>query len=216
MIDTKLHGRSLATDFPALAYTLGQARFDGLADQALAAADATGSPAGEWLLRMLVSFDIRTEGIPSRLSADVAALEWAIAQVHATPAPTHAPMLRRDVPDDAHSRPGAMLVPIDALRIVPVAFRLDAYLRRIAAGRRPQAPARGDQVVVVYRPAGRVHRIALSSGEGRLLQHLRLGVPVTDAVAAAVANGSAIDVGSARRDIDFWLGEGLFSQVLSP
>ena len=106
-----------------------------------------------------------------------------------------------------------MLIPITSLRLVTVAFRLDAFVRRVRSQRRPPLPPRGDQIVVVYRPHGPVHRLVLTRGEGRLLSLLAVGTPAGKAMATSVDQGWVPDAATADDRLRFWVGEGMFAEV---
>jgi len=167
---------ALRAIFPALAQLLGADDFGALARAACVAADAaaaTGScaavdPSREDLPRVqpgaLVHGLLVRRGacaddrIPSRLAADIAALEWTIHAV-AGRAPTQ-DSDRRASPLELHASDGgeprqsawrdAVLAPLRAFDIVPVAFRLESWVRRVHEGRRTASlPSRGEQHIVV-------------------------------------------------------------------
>jgi len=275
---------ALAAIFPALAQLLGPEGFGALCAAAVARSSdpdaARDIPAGAAIHGLLVRRDTRTDDrIPSRLAADIAALEWAIHCVagratshdldrRATPrdldaagaSPSPAPpscdaSLRGASPRDASTRDpiapdegwrAASLQPVRAFDIVPIAFRLENWVRRAHDGRRaPRLPMRGEQHVVVYaRPAVSAHAagepaathapdadelpdpravelqpvwwFALTPELGALLARLALGVPVGAALREAVQHGWMPDEAAARGQLDAWLREGLFARVLPP
>lgn len=205
--------RALAEDFPALAYILGEPAFAALSAEALAVAARSDRAPGELLQAVVTRRIVRGEpapwSVPSRLVADLAALEWAVSQVNDVPPVDELPLRRDQFPTDDD----VVLVPVAGFRIVAVAFRLDAYLRRIAQGRRPPPPGRADQSIVVYKPYGQACRLVLDRGPGRMLSLLAVGTPVGEAVDLAVQSEWLPDPPSARDAILEWIGEGLFASV---
>ncbi len=231
----------LADGFPALSAVLGDEAFAELAGAAVTAAAEAGRRPGEMMQAVVTRrivrgqvtdplpdpvtgpvadpgtnpADSKTAGatgswnVPSRLVADLAALEWAMVAVDGVPVGTELPLRRDEFPSDD----GTVLVPVAGFRIVSVAFRLDAYVRRIHQGRRPEPPARADQSIVIYRPYGSACRLVLDRGEGRLLSLLAVGTPVGEAVEAAVQHEWMPDAPTARDTILNWVGEGMFAGV---
>lgn len=205
----------LADVFPALAATLGGEAFAELAAAAVAAAGESGRLPGEMMqavvTRRIVSGRDAEDpwGVPSRLVADLAALEWALVAVEATPSDHELPLRRDQFPSDD----ATVLVPVEGFRIVSVAFRLDAYVRRVHEGRKPEPAPRADQSIVIYKPYGRACRLVTGRGEGRLLSLLAVGTPVGEAVDAAVLHEWLPDAPTARDLILEWIGEGLFAGV---
>jgi hypothetical protein len=237
----------LAAAFPALAHLLGRAGFDMLCDAARQRAQRFDLPAGALLHGLLLRHHVASDIAPSRLAADVAALEWSISQMEALvprwvsaprASPADLPGAAADAsaaaaPDDGQAEPrndawkAAVLEPVRAVDIVPVAFRLASWVRR-RHGPQPRhldaLPVRHDQKIVVWvphvpgaqaAPAGaRVWWHALEAGPGRLLERIALGAPLGAAVQAALAHGWIADEAAARALLDRWLREGLFARVL--
>ena len=208
---------ALAEDFPALAHVLGPRRFRRLGAEVLGRARETGRPPGSYVERVVVDHMLRLRSrkagsSSSRLAADVAALEWArLSVAHAPPRDTP-PLCRADLPA-GEALAGAVLEPIDALRLVPVAFALGAYLRRVSDDRRPPLPRRADHTLLVARPRSEPVLETLTRGEGRLLNLLCLGTPVGEALATAQAQGWTPDATSALASLHQWVGSGFFAEV---
>ncbi len=208
--------------FPALAHLLGEECWRRLVEAAAAAARATGAEPGAVVHGLLVKADApRPEQVPGRLVADVAAVERAIEEVTAMAASVAAETrLGADAfaALDGADRERAVLMPSRALRVVPVAFRVAGFVRRLhRGGRRPTLPPREEQHVIVHAlPAlGELPPCAwwngLPPGEGRLLATLSMGTPLGEATAAAVASGDVADGPAAHALVTGWLRDGLFT-----
>ncbi len=224
----------LAAIYPALAHLLGPKPFAALCATASARSAAADVQPGRLIHALLLRREARTDDrIPSRLAADIAALEWSIHRL--ADRPQHAEAERPATPRDLLAATAAGCGPDDGWRvatlqpsrhfdIVPVAFRLDTWVRRVHQGRRmKRMPMRGEQHIVVHAPdrasgdAGApVWWFALPPGPGTLLAHLALGQPIGVAVASAVHRGWMADEAAALEQLDGWLREGLFARVLPP
>lgn len=223
----------LPAQFPALAALLGPAAFARLCAQAgehsaaqgVAPDSASGVPAGAFVHGLLVHGDVPPpDGTPARLAADVAALEWAVAEVRAlAPHAQHEPRLTEPQLDAL--APGALaaaaLRPTRALRLVPCAFRVAGWLRDVHEGKQPLAPRRGEQHVAVYalpallpgEQAPVVWWTSLSHAEGRVLSRAAAGTPLGALRADAVERGWVRDEAMLMGWVRDWVREGLFAGV---
>jgi len=206
---------ALEAQFPVLAHVLGETRFGRLARITTRAASRLEADPGELVQavvsRWAVRQDFRTEKLPSRLVADLAAVEWAVIEVNMFPPPESGSPLRRDqLPEDLDA---AVLVPIPALQLMGVAFRLDAYIRRIREGRNVALPDRGDQTIAVFRPHEKVCTLAMTRDAGRLLSLLIQGAPVGEAMTTAIDRKWCAGVEAAFAFIDEWIGDGMFASA---
>jgi hypothetical protein len=223
----------LQAQFPALASLLGPAAFARLsalagehsAAQGVAPDSASGVPAGAFVHGLLVHGDVPApDGTPARLLADVAALEWAVAEVSAlAPRAQHEPRLT-DAQLEAlapAALAAAALRPTRALRLVPCAFRLAGWLRDVHEGKQPHPPRRGEQHVAVYalpallpgEQAPVVWWTSLSHAEGRVLARAALGTPLGTLRAEAVERGWVRDEAMLMGWLRAWVREGLFAGV---
>ncbi len=211
-LPTRPGQRRLRRVFPALTHVLGEEGFDVLAAEALDEAGGDIRRAGGRIHALIVRGRTLPAGVPARLAADLAALEWATSSVGLhPPAPSVAPdvieaMLAAD--DWRNTR----LTTIPALRLVPVVFRLDTFVRRVERGHRPPHPARRDCWIVVARPGKHTWHLSLPPAAGRLLGSLILDVTLGEAADRALTHGST-DVEQVREHIRDWAWEGLFTQV---
>jgi hypothetical protein len=206
---------ALEADFPVLAHILGEARFDRLARVTERAARRMDARPGELVetvvSRWAVRHDLRAEKLPSRLVADLAALEWAVVEVDTFPTSDSGSPLRRDqLPEDLTV---AVLVPIPALQLIGVAFRLDAYIRRVREGRTVALPLRGDQTIAVFRPNDKVCSLAMTRDAGRLLSLLIQGAPVGEAMDTAIHRKWCTGIEEAVAFLDEWIGDGMFASA---
>jgi hypothetical protein len=211
--------------FPALAHLLGPDCFARLADAAAARAAELGCEPGAVVHHLLLQRDApRPSAVSSRLAADVAALERAIEEV-ARRAPDSA-REQRLRESDLVTLPlvqweRAALVTLRAFRLIPVAYRLESWVRRLHSGasRPPPPPRREEQAVAVYALPGMgalrpdAWWQGLSAGEGRLLATVALGAPLGEAARDAVTRGAVANPAAARALITAWVREGMFASV---
>lgn len=215
--------------FPALAHLIGAECFAQLGAAATARAAEQGVEPGAVVHHLMVQRDApRPAAVSSRLAADVAALERAIEEVtRRAPESAREPRLLEPelvtLPMVQWER--AALVTLRAFRLIPVAYRLESYVRRLHSGgsRPPPPPRREEQAVAVYalpallRGHGALTPAAwwqgLAAGEGRLLATLALGAPLGEATRDAVTRGAVASPAAARALITAWVREGMFASV---
>jgi len=191
---------TLAPHFPGVRALLGPEHFARLLAESFARAAELDLPPDAALHGRLVQPDApRPAHVPARLVADVAATERALAEsAQLAPATRDQPRLGPELsdwlrrPDAAH----AVLQPLRALRIIPVAFRLEGWLRAVRAGRIPaHLPRREERVLLCYPLAGNRHVAPapwladVEPAAGRFLSLLALGTPLGEALADAAAHG---------------------------
>ena len=202
----------LAAQFPALRVLLGAECFGQLRTEALLRAEARGQRPGATIHGRLVQPDApRPAHVPARLAADVAAVEWALCEsARLAPATLGLPRLTVAAFDALRdeARDHTVLEPLPSLRIVPVAFRLDSWLRAAREGRPlPRLPRRQERALLVHPlvgpgsipragadgdpepPAGPIWFEGVDAPVGRLLSLLALGTPLGPALADAAARG---------------------------
>lgn len=216
----------LATAFPGLQRLLGDEPFAQLAALAAAHSHAqgvppdseSGVPAGAFVHGLLLHGDVPApDGVPRRLLGDVAAVEWAVAELRARAAalacePRLTPDALAGLPPDAALRPAR------GLRLLPCAFRVAGWLRDVHEGREPLAPRRGEQVVAAHVPPSPLPDAApvtwwngLSHAEGRVLSRAALGTPPAELLAEGRARGWLRDEAQLREWLDGWVREGWFA-----
>ena len=228
------HADVLRAQLPALRLLLGEDAFEPLVALAVQHSDAqgvppespTGVPALHFVHGLIVHGDVPVpDGVPPRLLADVAALEAAVAEVHAlAPRAQHEPRLPLAELQalSPAERDRVVLRPARALRLVPVAFRLAGWLRDVHEGRMPHPPRLGEQYVAVYALPGLLSAHdetpvtwwhGLPAPEGRLLARLALGIPLGELRAEAATRGWI----ATDEELDTWLAgwvrEGLFAEL---
>ena len=119
--------------------------------------------------------------------ADLASLEWNIAEVFDGPGVENQPLLAADqllsVPPDRW--PAARLIPVACLRLVRFSFPIDDYYRALRDGQQPEPPEPGEILVAITRRDYVVRHYRLSPPQHAILAGLLAGEPVEAAVMAA-------------------------------
>lgn len=189
----------LADDFPAVRALLGEADFDALADRTIDRHPphaATLNRYGRMLLRGL-----RRDG-PAR---DLARLEWALVEaIHAPLADPLPPAALAGIADWSALR----LVPAPSLTVIASRHPVDLLYRQHLRGQRPDPGAAGGETVLALRRRDGLHRLALPSGQGRLLAALVRGRSLGDALSRA-------DLGTdeVRQALAAAMGAGCFTAI---
>jgi hypothetical protein len=209
-------------DYPALAHLLGPQHFATLAHQAAERAARDGDDPTELVHSLLVR---RTaplpDDVPSRMAADVAAVEREIVHVRRSLGRcVGVPRVPIGVLEgfDRDTLHASRLEPIRALGIVPTGYRADGYVRRVHSGKLPDPPKRDAQTVVVY-ALGAVDPVtwwrAVPSAEGRLLDLIALGETLGTAIKQTVGPKGFADEAAVLAALDLWTREGLFTRLIA-
>jgi hypothetical protein len=196
----------LTQDYPALHALLGAERFAELGRRYVASRPPR-SPSLNAYGSELPDF-IAHERHDAAL-AELARIEWAYAElIHA---PQVAPLTAAELRARSASFADARLLPVPALRLLPLAYPLHAVYLELRAGRAVQLPGRAPAFVLVHRPQWLVTSAELSAPEGELLASLLAGTAVGPALAAAAERGIREEEVSAW--FQRWLGAGMFSAL---
>lgn len=209
-------------DYPALAHLLGPEHFASLAHQAAERAEREGLEPNALVHSLLVRRSTPLpDDVPSRMAADVAAVEREICVVgQLAPQCAELPRVSVGVLEnlDHETLRATRLVPIRALGIVPVGYRVDGFVRRVRAGKLPPPPVRQAQSVVVH-ALGSVQPIAwtraVSHAEGRMLTLLSLGTALGATLDECTGSDGFPTQADALAALDIWLREDLFTRVIS-
>lgn len=195
----------LRDDYPVLAATLGDERFEALGRTYIARHPSASFSLNAWGRHMASVCGASSALEPSAFYADLAALEWALVEVtHAeTPAPLDPEALAR-IPADAWS--GMRFVPSDALRLVharyPVNAHYQAYRSKNVLLPLPAAVA---TTTAVYRRELTLWRLDLTPAMARVLSALLAGETLARALAQIELDGAdAAAVAEAERSVMVW------------
>lgn len=206
---------ALESDYPALAHFLGHAAWQRLVRDYVSAHPSRSYTLNE-LGRRLPEFVRRARVRRPAFCHDLARLEWAVTEVF--DAPETRPLTEADL---AAVAPGdwerARLVPVAALRLVPLSHDAGAWLDSLKdeAHRHPRV-ARRPSLLVVHRRDYAVRRREQSPAAFALLGDLVAGVPVGRAVARALARRGAARLDGAEAAFHLfrgWAAMGLFQRV---
>lgn len=212
---------ALESDYPALAHRLGEGGWRRLARAYLSAHPSRSYSLNE-LGRQMPAFVRRARVPQPAFSADLARLEWAVAEVF--DAPEAKPLGEADFRARSPSEwARARLVPVPALRLLALGWNAfdwlssfrDSASRRRAAHRHPKV-RRQRSFVAVYRRDYAVMRRELGQAAFLLLGDLARGASVGRAVARALARrGQARLDGTdaAFRLFRDWASMGLFHAI---
>ena len=207
---------ALESDYPALAHFLGEARWTALV-RAYVAAHPSRSYTLNVLGRKLPDWLLEAEGLPRRgFCHDLARLEWAATEAFdapETPRLTEAEL--GAVPEGAWA--GARLVPSAALRLVALRWNANEWLDSTKDDRHDHPkPQRRDAWVAVFRQSYAVYRRELARPAFRLLSDLASGIPLGEALAAALARRGAPGEDALTRWFREWAADGLFTRIELP
>jgi hypothetical protein len=208
-------------DHPTLAHLLGPRHFALLAHEATKRAQREQVRPADLLHSLIVHRAAPLpDDVPSRMAADVVAVEREISVVgELIPRCAGMPRLSAGALSeiDRDTLRASRLETIRALGIVPVGYRVDGYVRRVRAGKLPEPPERAAQTVVVYE-LGLANPVvwcrAVSHAEGRMLSLIALGETLGEAIDAGIAPDGFSNKAAALHALDFWLREGLFTNLL--
>ena len=201
---------ALKEDFPKLAALLGEEKFAHLAEAYLQAYPSEHPSLGR-LGRKLAQFISERPDDNARPDlAELAALEWARAEVF--------------VESDAPSAPSAVFTRLRAEQIAQAKCRLSPAIRVLFLSHDPMPlwralenreeipePSPVQQHVLVWRKGWAVYHAAIDADEARALERAREGRPLNEVCEAfAEREEPAADAFAALRS---WMGEGLVTSV---
>jgi len=205
---------ALAADYPALQHFLGEDAFLELVKQYVAVHPSRSfslNPLGESLPEFLRTLP----GLRRReFCHELATLELAVAQVFDAPETT--PLGEPEVASIAPEQwERARLTPIAGFRVLAFRYPVNAYLQSVRDDRHDHPrPRLGREWVVVYRRDYKVFRQPLTGPAHDLLKDLAAGLPLGQAVAAALERGRRAPE---EREISgwfqTWMQERMFAAV---
>jgi hypothetical protein len=204
---------ALESDYPALAHFLGERRWADLVRDYV-----ERHPSRSYTLnvlgRSLPSFLLEAPGLPRRgFCHDLARLEMAVAEAfdaEETPRLGEAALLA--VPAEAWDR--ARLVPTAPLRLLELGWNASEWLDSTKDDRHEHPrPHKRAARIAVFRQGYAVYRRELSPTAYRLLADLVAGVPVGEALAAALRRRGAPGPEALTRWFRDWAADGLFTRI---
>jgi hypothetical protein len=200
---------ALREDHPKLAALIGEERFGALADAYALAHPSDHHDLGRFG-RHLAGF-LRRSPAPDRPDlADLAALEWARAEVHleADAEPSRRGALAALGPESFAS---ARLALVPALRLLSLEHDAASLWRRLEDGAPPGPPAPSPTAVAVWRAGFEVFHARLDPDEAEALARAASGEPLA-AVCAAFERRED-PAGAAFAALGSWLDEGWVASV---
>lgn len=194
------HTASLLEDFPGVAGVVGQADWERLVEEYLAAHPPTGYSLRDLGEHFPAFVEAATFIDHHELCVDMARLEWAYVEAFDAP---DAPRLDAEklaaIPEPAWEHARVLLDP--ALRLVRVSYpvgTLRRQLRDAKPGVHVPIPEREPQNLVVYRALRNLFWHHVGNGAFALLSALKDGLPLVAAAERAIAeapdDGQAIEV----------------------
>ncbi len=204
---------ALAADYPVIKHFLGAETFDELVRDYVdryPSRSYTLNLLGDRLPRFLAD---RPDWSHNGFLADLARLELAMTEAFDE---TQSPVLTGDDLEavDPDLWETSRLEPIAALRLLSLDHVVVPHLKAYHRKRPCPKPVKRPSWVAVYRRDYSVLRLELSRAEHDLLQDLVSGVPLGDALAAAMAgSGSARRQARVFRWFRNWIREGLFQRL---
>lgn len=216
----------LLDDYPVVAQTLGEARFETLCHGYIER-HPSSSPSlnafGRHLPAFLLETDLDASTDPRRnFLSELAALEWALVEVvHAqTPPPLDLGALQA-LPPEAWAT--AWFEPSPAVRLLRFLYPANRYFQKCRVlSESPQIPEPEAAATVVYRHGLTVWRMDLTPAMARVLEALLGRVPIGDALGKLGVDESdpRDDIAEAERSVMVWFREwvssGLFAELCRP
>jgi hypothetical protein len=203
---------ALREDYPKLAALLGDERFFALAEAYVREHPSDRPDLGR-LGRNLPAFLRHVPATERPDLADLAALEWARAEVFLeAPATTAGREALAALPPEAF--PGARLVPVPALRLLAVDHDAAAVWRRIEQGEAAGEPIAAATPLAVWRSGFEVFHARIEPDEARALATALAGDPLSQVCAAFERRE---DPGAAAfAALASWLDEGWIAAIAAP
>ena len=207
---------ALASDYPALAHFLGEARWAEVV-RGYVAAHPSRSYTLNVLGRSLPDWLREAPGMRQRgFCHDLARLEWAVTEAFdAEEAPRLAEAeLSAVAPEEW---PAVRFVPVPALRLVDLRWNANDWLDSAKDDQHEHPrPRRKAGWVVVFRRNYSVYRRELSRAAFRLLTDLAAGQPLGQALAAAGRRRGAPEAETLFAWFREWAADGLFTCLERP
>jgi hypothetical protein len=203
----------LADDYPALKYALGDEAFEALCLRYIAR-HPSRSPSLNAFGRHMATFCRSEESPPLPFEADLAALEWAMVEV------LHAPSVEKldlatlaAVP--AHQWAGARFAPSTTVRVIELAFPVNAYFQAFRTEQAPPLPAAAWSATAVFRDGATIWRMELGRAMHALLTTLFGGKALGPALEALAAAGQLTDEEGTEVMVWFrdWVRHGFFARI---
>jgi hypothetical protein len=199
----------LADDYPAMKYAMGDAAFEALCHEYVAA-HPSRSPSLNRFGRHMAPFVLGRGGERAGFLRDLAVLEWTLVEkVH--DAPAHAIDLEalERLPLDRWA--SARFTPSGAVVALDFDYPINAFFQAFKEGRAPAIPEAAPTTTVVYRRGWGLWRMDLTPAMRALLESLFAGVPLGEALDRVASQvESAHDVMLTFRE---WVAGGFFSRV---
>lgn len=204
---------ALESDYPALAHFLGEKRWAALVREYV-----ERHPSRSYTLnvlgRALPSFVLEAPGLPRRrFCHDLARLELAVAEAfdaEETRRLGEAELLA--VPAEAWD--GARLVPSAPLRLLELGWNANEWLDSTKDDRHEHPrPRRRAARVAIFRQGYAVYRRELGLSAYRLLADLVAGLPVGEALSAALRRRGAPGPEALTRWFRDWAADGVFTRI---
>jgi hypothetical protein len=204
---------ALESDYPALSHFLGEKRWTALV-RGYVERHPSRSHTLNVLGRALPSCLPDAPDLPRRgFCHDLARLELAVTEAfdaEETPRLTEAELL--SVPAEAWD--GARLVPSAALRLLELGWNANEWLDSTKDdGHDHPRPRKRATRVVIFRQGYAVYRRELSPSAFRLLADLVSGLPVGEALAAALRRRGAPGPEALTRWFRDWAADGAFTRI---
>jgi hypothetical protein len=210
----------LLDDYPVLAASLGDDRFDVLC-RAYVARHPSTSPSLNFFGRHMAGFCREADSLSEAeraFYADLARLEWSIVEViHARTAAPLDPKALQAIPVEAFA--SARFEPSPAVRLLRLAHPANAFFRAYReSGALTAVPAPAPAAVVVYRKEAAVWRMDLTPAMTDVLGALLSGATLGAALETIDAEAFDADaLAEAERSVMIWFREwvegGLFAGI---
>jgi hypothetical protein len=201
---------ALRVDFPKLAALLGEERFFELARAYAHAHPSEHHDIGRFGRELEGFLRRHPSSAERRDAADLAALEWARAEVFVE---AHAPSLGREALVEAltHAAAIASLTFAPALRVLHLSHDVLPLYRSIDRGETPPEPRAQPGAMIAFRTGCEVFHAAIAPNEAVALELARTGATLAE-ICQSFGEGEDAAV-TAFAVLSSWLDEGLVASV---
>jgi hypothetical protein len=202
----------LADDYPALAHALGASAFEATCRDFVAHHPPSSASLNFYGAPFAEHCRTRTDLLNATFVAELARLEWALVEViHADAETILESGALAGVAEDAWPR--LRLVPSPALRVLRCDYPVHRYYRAFVEDEAPGLPEPEPCGVAVCRRTDDVWRFGLTLPWLGLLESLRDGTPLAEALVAFEATASERDASALQQTFGEWVAAGFFAGI---
>lgn len=202
----------LADDYPAVAHALGASVFETTCRDFVASHPPTSASLNFYGAPFAEFCRTRAQRLDAAFVPELARLEWALVEaIHADAETILESSALADVGENEW--PSLRLIVSPALRVLRCDYPVHRYYQAFVEDEAPGAPERESSGVAVCRRGEDVWRFGLTPPWLGLLESLRDGAPLAEALAAFEAMASERDASLLQQTFGEWVAAGFFAGI---